>query len=69
MANTPKAVRLTAKRHAEATRKDGTSGKLGEKTTESTKAWPRISWDNNVKSAEYVGNYAKRNSEFHAGRQ
>ena len=68
MANTPKAVRVTAKRHAEATRKKNTLGKLGSKTTASTKAWPKMSWDQNTRSAGYVGNYAKRNSEFKQGR-
>ena len=68
MANTPKAVRATAKRHAEASRKGDAYGKLGAKTTESTKAWPKMSWDANVKASEYVGNYAGRNSEFSQGK-
>jgi hypothetical protein len=68
MANTPKAVRVTAKRHAEASRKNDTYGKLGGKTTESTKAWPKMSWDKGIASSEYVGGYAKRNSEFQTGR-
>ena len=68
MAKTPKAVRTTAKRHAEASRKNDALGKLGKKTTKSTRAWPKMSWDQNIRSAGYVGNYAKRNSEFKQGR-
>jgi hypothetical protein len=67
MANTPKAVRTTAKRHAEATRKKDPFGKLGKKTTESTKAWPKMSWDNGIRSAEYVGKFTSKNSEFSKG--
>ena len=69
MANTPKAVRVTAKRHAEASRKGEALGKLGNKTTESTKSWPKMSWDQGIKSAEYVGKYTSRNSEFNSGRE
>ncbi len=68
MANTPKAVRRTAKLHAEANRKGGVFGARGMKTTESAKSWPKMSWDAGIKAANYVGNYAGRNSEFNKGR-
>ena len=68
MANTPKAVRTTAKLHAEATRKGGSFGKRGQKTTESTKAWPKMSWDGNIKAANYVGRFTSKNAEFNKGR-
>jgi hypothetical protein len=69
MANTPKQVRFTAKRHAEASRKNDAFGKLGGKTTQSVKAWPKMSWDENTRNSEYVGKYAGRNSEFNSGRK
>ena len=65
MANTP----TTAKLHAQSTRKNEQYGPLGEKVTESTKAWPKMSWDAGIKAANYVGAYASRNSEFRTGRQ
>lgn len=67
MANTPKAVRKTAKLHAEANRKGGAFGKRGVKTTESTKTWPKMSWDAGIKAAGYVSSYSGRNSEFGKG--
>jgi hypothetical protein len=68
MANTPKAVRRTAKFHAEANRKGGVFGARGEKITESTKAWPKMSWNGNIKASNYVAAYAGRNSEFNNGK-
>ena len=67
MANIPKAVRRTAKRHAEALRKNDAFGKLGNRTTESTGKWPKMSWNDNIKASEYVASFAGRNSEFRKG--
>lgn len=69
MANTPKYARVTAKRHAEALRKGDTSGKLGGRTTESTKTWPkRFPTDEDRKVQSYVPRYASRNAEFDTGK-
>ena len=63
MANTPKAVRATAKRHAEALRKQDQFGKLGNRTTASSGKWPKMSWDEGIKASEYVASFAGRNSK------
>lgn len=68
MANTPKAVRRTAKLHALANRKGDVWGKSGAKTSASSGKWPKMSWDGGIKAAEYVASYAGRNSEFNKGR-
>lgn len=68
MANTPKYARVTAKRHAEALRKGGANSALGEKTTASTKDWPkRFPTQEDQRVASYVPRYASRNAEFGQG--
>jgi len=64
MANTRKAVRVTAKRHAKMSRHRGTEleSKLAEKTTEASAKLPKMSWNESIKAAEYIARFAKKNS-------
>jgi hypothetical protein len=69
MANTPKYARKTAKAHANASRKSDTFGALGNKTTATSKGWPkRWPTESDQKAAEYVPRYTSRNSEFQMGK-
>ena len=71
MANIPKAVRVTAKRHAEASRKRESKDypKLSKRTDKSTGNWPEMSWNEGIKAGGYVANFTKANSPTAAPRQ